>query len=202
MNKLLLLVSIVITTSVFAQKIKIVSGNFEFLKDQTEVNVELKFDDLLLMKEKITETQYLENRKKEILENPKRGNDGWIKWNGEWERYKSTVYLDDFLKSVRSSRKIQFKKDAKTKYTLIIDAKWIFPGWHGGFVMQPAILTADVRFVETDNPTVILLEMNANEVVGKLPSGMSGDVMEYDRISAAYQRLGRLLLPEINKGIK
>jgi len=75
-------------------------------------------------------------------------------------------------------------------------------GGHGGFVMQPAILSADIKFVETANPTVTLLDISADEVVGKLPAGMSGDVMEYDRISAAYEKLGRILLREINKGTK
>lgn len=201
MKKLILILFVAITTTVFAQKLKIESGNFDFLKDQTNVNVELKFDNVLLLKEKMTEAQYLEKRKQDLLANPKRGNEGWKKWSSEWERYKS-VYLDDFLKALRSSKKVEFKRETESKYTLFVDAKWISPGWHGGFVMQPAILSANLRFVETSNPTVALLEISADEVVGKLPAGMSGDVMEYDRISAAYEKLGRLLLREINKGTK
>ncbi|UQB67651.1 hypothetical protein [Epilithonimonas zeae] len=201
MKKLLLILFVAVTTTVFSQKLKIESGNFDFLKDQTQVDVELKFDNVLILKEKLTEAQYLEKRKQDLLANPKRGNDGWKKWSGEWERYKS-VYLDDFLKALKGSKKVEFKKDIEAKYTLVVDAKWISPGWHGGFVMQPAILSADIKFVETANPTVALLYISADEVVGKLPAGMSGDVMEYDRISAAYEKLGRLLLREINKGTK
>ncbi|WP_156907085.1 hypothetical protein [Epilithonimonas caeni] len=201
MKKILLMFFVAITTTVFAQKLKIESGNFDFLKDQTQVSVELKFDNVLFLKEKMTESQYLENRKQELLSNPKRSEAGWKKWSDEWEKYKS-VYLDDFLKALNNSKKIEFKKDINSKYNLVVDAKWISPGWHGGFVMQPAILSANIRFVETDNPAVTLLDISANEVVGKLPAGMSGDVMEYDRISAAYEKLGRLLLREINKEIK
>ena len=72
MNKLLLLVFLVFTTMTFAQKLKVVSGNFDFLKDQTEVNVELTFDSLLLMKENITEAEYLNKRKNDLLVNPKK----------------------------------------------------------------------------------------------------------------------------------
>lgn len=202
MKKLLLLVFLSFTTMTFAQKMKIVSGNFDFLKDQSEVNVELKFNNVLLMKENISEAQYLENRKKDVLANPKRGEKAWEKWSGEWERYKSTVYLEDFLKALNNSKKIEFKKDAPSKYTLFVDTKWIFPGWHGGFVIQPAIMSATMRFAETANPTKTLLEISTNEVAGKVPTGMSSDVMEYERISSAYEKTGRLLLREINKGIK
>lgn len=202
MKKLLLLVLLMFTTFAFAQKMKIVSGNFDFLKNESEVNVELKFDNVLLMKENITEAQYLENRKKDVLANPKRGKEGWEKWSGEWERYKSTVYLEDFLKELNNSKKIEFKNGAQLKYTLFVDAKWIFPGWHGGFVIQPAVISATIRFAETANPTITLLEISVNEVAGKVPTGMSSDVMEYERISSAYEKIGRLLLREINKGIK
>jgi len=202
MKKLLLLVVLIFTTMTFAQKLKVVSGNFDFLKDQTEVNIELKFDNVLITSDRITESQYLEDRKKDVLANPKRGKAGWEKWSGEWERYKSEVYLADVLKSLSRTKNLVFNKGLNSKYTLLIDAKWIHPGWHGGLIMQPAILSADIRFVETSKPSVTLLEMSATEVAGKMPSGMSGDVMEYDRISSAYERLGRLLSREISKGIK
>ena len=202
MKKLFLILFVSITTITSAQKMGVVSGNFNFLKDQKEVNVELKFDNVLLMKEKITESQYLENRKEDVLANPKRGEEGWKKWSGEWERYKSSVYLEDFLKALNNSKKIEFKRDAQAKYTLIVDTKWVFPGWHGGFVIQPAIMSATMRFVETANPTMTLLEISANEVTGKVPTGMSSDVMEYERISSAYEKIGRLLLKQINKGNK
>lgn len=186
----------------FAQKLKVVSGNFDFLKDQSEVNIELKFAKVLVTSDRINESQYLENRKNDVLANPKRGKEAWAKWNGEWERYKNEVYLADILKSLNRSKNIVFDKGLGSKYTLIVDSKWISPGWHGGLIMQPAIVSADIRFVETTNPSVTLLEISAAEVAGKMPSGMGGDVMEYDRISSAYERLGRLLSREISKGMK
>ncbi len=63
----------VISTFAMAQKMKIVSGNFDFLKDQTEVNVELIFDkNVIFQAENLTEVQYLENRKNDVLANPKK----------------------------------------------------------------------------------------------------------------------------------
>ncbi|MCJ8154466.1 hypothetical protein MKJ01_11900 [Chryseobacterium sp. SSA4.19] len=77
MKKLFLLFSLIIALALNAQRIVIKSGSFSVLKDQTEVNVEFKFDNVLMMKENITEEQYLENRKKDVLANPKRGEAGW-----------------------------------------------------------------------------------------------------------------------------
>ncbi|AZA78324.1 hypothetical protein EG347_12795 [Chryseobacterium sp. G0186] len=81
MKKLVLLVLMVMATTIFGQeRMRVTAGSLGVLKDQTEVNVELTFENVLLMKENITETQYLENRKKQVLDNPKRGEEAWKQW--------------------------------------------------------------------------------------------------------------------------
>ena len=47
---------------------EVVKGDFGFLKDQKEVNVEFDYSKMTLMKEKFTETQYVTNRTKELNE--------------------------------------------------------------------------------------------------------------------------------------
>lgn len=202
MKKLLLLVFLVFTTMIFAQKLKVVSGNFDFLKDQTEVNVELTFDSLLLMKENITEAEYLNKRKNDLLVNPKRGVKAWEKWNSEWEYYKTSVYPEKVLNALNNSRKIIFGRNVKTKYTLIVDGRWVNPGWQAGVITQPAILNTYIKFVETDNPSKVLMTLSSIEIQGKSTSGSKDFIMEYERISSAYERTGRLLLRELNKGTK
>jgi len=68
MKKLLLILFVGITTTVFAQnQLNFEFGTFDFLKDQTEVNVQLKFENVLFQADNFTEAQYLERRKTEIL---------------------------------------------------------------------------------------------------------------------------------------
>ena len=64
MKKLFLLLFMAIATTTFAQnQINFVQGNFDFLKGQTEVNVQLKFDNAVYQEKNFTEAQYIENRK-------------------------------------------------------------------------------------------------------------------------------------------
>ena len=203
MKKLFLLVFMVImTNAAFGQeKMNLVSGGFEVLKDQTEVNVELKFEDVLFMKENITETQYLENRKKQVLDNPKRGEKAWNMWITEWERYKKEEYINYFTKGLNKTYKeILFKKDSSAKYTLLLETKWIFPGWHAGLTMMTSEISGTIKLVETNNHSVVLAEVELN----KFDRFVNNDeiVMEYGRIAGAYESAGRYLGKKIKKSLK
>lgn len=193
---------VIMTTAAFGQeKMNLVSGGFEVLKDQTEVNVELTFEDVLFMKENITETQYLENRKKQVLDNPKRGEKAWNMWITEWERYKKEEYINYFTKGLNKTYKdILFKKDSSAKYTLLLETKWIFPGWHAGLTMMTSEISGTVKLVETNNHSVVLAEVELN----KFDRFVNNDevVMEYGRIAGAYESAGRYLGKKIKKSLK
>lgn len=200
MRKLLLLLFMVMGVVAFAQdQINIESGNFDFLKDQTEVNVQVKFENVAFQVENYTEAQYLEKRKAETV--AKKGEEAWGKWIGEWDKFKSTEYLEYFLKGInRKSKKIAFKKDTHAKYTLIVDAKWIYAGWHGGLIGQEAKLTSDLTFVETDNPSNVVMKLKGDKVLGKPQN--KDFVMEYGRIAGAYEQTGKYLGKKIKEVIK
>lgn len=184
-----------------AQKMTVTSGNLNVLKDQTEVNVELRFDNVSMMKENFTEAQYLENRKKDLLANPKRGEAGWQKWNGEWQRYKNEEYINYFAKGLNKSyKKIAFKKESSAKYTLLLETNWVFPGWHGGMVVMTAEISGKIKLVETDNPSVILAEVDLNKFDRYVNN--KEFVMEYGRVAGAYESIGRYLGREIKKALK
>lgn len=202
MKKLLLLVFVAIMTTAFGQeKMKLVAGSLGVLKDQTEVNVEVKFENVLFMKENITETQYLENRKKQVLDNPKRGEEAWKKWIEEWEKYKKEYYVDYFAKGLNKTYKnISFKKDAAAKYTLRLETNWIFPGWHAGITAMTAEISGKIKLVETDNPSVVLAEVELNKFDKFVQN--KEFVMEYGRIASAYDSAGRYLGREIKKSLK
>jgi len=109
--------------------------------------------------------------------------------------------LDYFLKGVNGwSKKIAFKKNVNTKYTLIIDTKWVYAGWHAGLVAQEGKLTADLIFVETDNPSKVLMKLQAAQILGKQSN--KHFTMEYGRIAAAYEVTGKQLGKALRKEIK
>jgi hypothetical protein len=195
MKKLFLLLFVAITATTFAQdKINIESGNFDFLKDQTEVNVQFKFENPLFQADNYTEAQYLERRKTETL--AKKGAESWKEWDEEWQKHKESVFFDKFIEGVNGkAKKIKFSKGTSAKYTLILDTKWIYAGWTG-FVTQPAKLSSEMIFVETENPSKVLTKVQGDKIEGV---GSKGSYrMEYERISAAYEKTGK----ELGKAIK
>lgn len=201
MKKLFLMLFMAIAISAFAQnQINFESGNFDFLKDQTEVNVKLKFDNATYQEKNFTEAQYIENRKADIT--AKKNEKVWENWIYQWDRFKSTEYLEYFFKGINSkSKKITFRNDIKAKYTLIVDAKWIYAGWYGGMIgSQEAKLTANLTFVETDNPSNVVMRLQADKIGGKQ---MNRDFnWEYGRIAAAYEVTGKKLGKEIKDALK
>ncbi|MDW9381995.1 hypothetical protein [Chryseobacterium sp. JV558] len=202
MKKLLLITLLIMMTMAFGQeKMKLTSGDFKALKDQKEVNVELRFDNVLFMKENFTEAQYLENRKEDVLANPKRGKEGWKKWIGEWERYKKEEYINYFTKGLGKYYKdVTFKKDGSAQYTLIVDTKWLSPGWHGGMIVMEAQVSGTIKLVEAGNPSVVLAEVELNQFDKFIQS--KEEVMEYGRIATVYESAGRYLGKEIKKSMK
>ena len=200
MKKLLLLVVLMFTTFTFAQnQLNFEFGTFDFLKDQTEVNVQLKFDNVLFQADNFTEAQYLERRKAETL--AKKNAMAWQKWEEAWGNFKNTEYLNYFLKGLNGwSKKVAFKKDINSKYTLIVDTKWVYAGWHAGLVAQEGKLTSDLIFVETDNPSKVVMKLQGSELIGKKTN--KEFTMEYGRIAGAYEVTGKELGKTIRKVIK
>lgn len=200
MKKLLLLVVLMFSTFTFAQnQLNFESGSFDFLKDQTEVNVQLKFHNVLFQAENYTEAQYLEKRKAETL--AKKNAEAWTKWSESWQTYKDAEYLNYFLKGVNGwSKQVVFKKDVKPKYTLIIDTKWVYAGWHAGLVAQEGKLTSDLIFVETENPSKVVMKIQGDAILGKKTN--KDFTMEYGRIAAAYEVTGKLVGKALKKVVR
>lgn len=201
MKKLLLMLFVSIAMIANGQNFKLASGSLAALKDQTEVNVELNFDNVLMMKENITEAQYLENRKNDLLANPKRGEAGWKKWSGEWEKYKKEEYIQYFLKGLNKSyKKIKFDTGNSAKYTIVFDTKWVFPGWHAGLVAMTAEMSGTIKLVETSNPSNVLAVIEL-EKFDKFVKNKE-IVMEYGRIAAAYESAAKYVVKEMKKSFR
>ncbi|WP_312991143.1 hypothetical protein [Chryseobacterium flavum] len=201
MKKLTLLLFIAISSFAFSQGMKIISGNFDFLKDQAEVNTEVKSDHVLFYVENMSEEQYLEKRKKEVLGNPKKTQQDWDKWINEWNSHKANIYAEKVITGFNEkSKKIKLNKGIVSKYTLIVDTKWIYPGWHGGMLIQPAKLTTDLKFIETENPSHVVLHLEASGVQG---NGSSAELyMEYGRIAASFKKTGKDLGKKVKEALK
>ena len=198
MKKIFLFLFFAVSTTVFAQnKLTVESGNLNVLKDQTEVNVQRIYGEPLFQAENLTETDYLNKRHQETV--AKKGEAAWKTWIDFWEQHVETIWTEKFIEGLNKSKKIKFSQNVETKYTLIIQPKWMYAGWQG-FVTQPGKLSADITIVETANPSNILATIKADKIEGigsKVDYGM-----EYGRISAAYEKTGKEFAKELKKALK
>lgn len=195
--KLLFAVLAAFVATASAQKMKVESGDFSFLKGQTELKVVMDYSQATFYKEKMNENEYIAKRTKEIGDD--KGKKEAEKWVIDWEHSKNNSFVDKFLSSMNKNMKIKASEDANSKYTLIVETVWIYPGWFAAVMKQPAKVTTRLKFVETANPSNVLLVINSKEAPGDNYVGVANN---NDRIAEGYAKTGKSLAKLISKKTK
>ena len=165
----MMLAGLFVSCTMMSQDMEVVKGDFGFLKDQKEVNVEFDYSKMTLMKEKKAEAQYVEDRAKELNEKNKGTGDIWKK---KWNPSKELIWNPKFLELInvvfsKGDKEVSFQEGLNTaKYTLIVETVWIYPGWDAGIMKQPAKVSTNLKFVETANKSNVLLEISSENAPG------------------------------------
>ncbi|QOR73401.1 hypothetical protein IMZ16_07645 [Cruoricaptor ignavus] len=195
MKKLVLFFALLLSVAVFGQKLRLVSGNLDFLKDVQELNVEFDFSEVAFYKENISESQYIERRKKEISQNKNEAE--FERWEKDWRRTKSVQIPEKFLASFNKyQKKMKADTGVKSKYTLKVKTTWIYPGWFAGVMSQPSKVSTLHQFVETANPSKVLAEIECQNALGDNYVGLPNN---NDRIAEAYAKTSKELVQFIAK---
>lgn len=193
MKKLLVVFGLTFAFGLTAQDVKVKSGSYDFLKGVNELNVEFDYSNLEMMKEHSSESEYVENRKKELNEKEAGVGD---RWEREWNASKEHIWQPKFLKLVNevvSKKNKEFNADedlSSAKYTLIVEVKWIYPGWDVYVSKKPAKLTTVLKFVETANRDNILLELKSIDAPG---SQFGAEFSNETRIGESFAKTGKTL---------
>lgn len=166
--KKLLFALFLISGTAFAQDMNVTKGNFEFLKDQKEINTEFDYSNFTMMKENKSEEQYIEEHKAD-LDKKAKGNGNL--WQKRWVVTKEQIWTPKFLEIgnivlSKAGKDLNFQEGLQTPYTLIVQTVWIYPGWDAGIMKQPAKVTTNLKFVETANKSNVLLEITSEESPG------------------------------------
>ncbi|MQP25702.1 hypothetical protein GFJ94_11570 [Flavobacterium sp. LMO8] len=185
-----------------AQKVKIEKGDFKFLAGQTEVNVEFDYSNLKLMKENLTESQYVAERTAELNKKAKGNGDSWAK---KWEASKQLAWQPKFTELVnvvlsKKKKNISFQEGLSTaKYTLIVDVVWMYPGYNVVMAKKGAKVTTVLKFVETANKSNVLAEISSENAPGDV---FGGSFSNEDRIREGFAKTGKTLAGLILKDLK
>lgn len=187
-----LIIALVIVAFSYGQKMKVVNGGFDFIKDQKEINVEFVYDNLTLYKDNRTNEQYVKERTAELEEKSRGKGDAWAK---KWDSSKELIYQPKFLELVNNylnKKKGVYMAEnlADAKYTLIVDVAWIYPGYNVGVMRKGAKLSTNLTFVETANKENVLLEITAKNAPG---DRYGGSFSNEDRIGEGFAKTGKTL---------
>ncbi|MFC0345627.1 hypothetical protein [Epilithonimonas hispanica] len=199
MKKLLLLGLVSVSTFVMSQKMKVISGNFDFLKGQKELNLQMDYSQMKFYKENMDESDYIAKQEKDIQKANKNPEE-FTKWKKDWEYSKNTQFVDKFLASMNKNTDIKTSvNNKKAKYTLVAQTVWIYPGWFAGVMNQPSKVSMNLKFVETSNPSNVLLEIDSKNAPGDNFVGLPNN---NDRISEGYAKTAKTLANMIDKKVK
>lgn len=200
MKKLFLLGLIAVSTLGIAQKLKIEKGDLSFLKGQSIVNVVFDYSDLKLLKDNMTETQYIEKHSAELNAKVDGNGDSWKK---QWETSKENIWKPKFLSIAntvltKEKNPLRFKEGVDSPYTLEVKVRWIYPGWDAGIMKQPAKVSTQLIFIDSQTKNVVC-EISSQEAPGDQWGNNFSN--EY-RVGEGFAKTGKSLSQKIVKEVK
>lgn len=196
--KKLLFTLFLVSGMAFSQDMEVLQGNFAFLKDQKEINVEFDYSNFTMMKEKKSEAQYIAERAADLDEKAKGNGNIWKK---KWVSAKESIWTPKFLEIAnvvfaKEKKEVNFQEGLNTPYTLIVQTIWLYPGWDAGIMKQQAKVTTNLKFVETANKSNVLLEINSDEAPG---DQWGNNYSNESRIGEGYAKTAKSLAKMILK---
>lgn len=183
-----LLATTIVTCNVSAQKIKVVEGNLDALKNETNINTEFTYDDLKVGK--MSEADYIAKKRGEVEKKEAGKGDQWEK---AWKEDRKNHYEPQFNNLFTKEGK--FNIDLKAKYTIIIHTTFIEPGYNIGISKKNAYIDAEAIVVETANKSKVIAKVTIHNAPGRTFWG--GDFDSGIRIGEAYAKAGKELAQKI-----
>jgi len=181
--------------------IKLQSGSLDFLRGETQVNVEYSYENMRVGKF-AREQDYIDQKVADY--NKKEAGRGdswrrtWVEDRGQRYQPKFEELINKYLADRKSSLKFGSFKDAK--YTLILKTTFTEPGWNAFVMRSPALIDAQAVFVETGNRANPLATITITKSPGR-------DVQGYDydtgvRVQESYAKAGKELGVFLAKKVK
>lgn len=189
-----------VSTFTLAQKFKIQSGDAKFLKGTEVVNVVFDYSELKLMKENFTEEEYIPKRIDELNKKTEGSGDLWKK---QWERSKEELWNPKFImlfNKIFSKENIntKLKENTQSPYTLVVKVKWIYPGWDAGIMKQPAKVTTQLTFIESDTKKVLCDIESVDAPGDQWGSNFNNET----RVGEGFAKTGKTLAQRIERYVK
>jgi len=189
---------LLVSTLVYAQKMKVVKGNFDFIESNQSINVEFDYSNMKINKDNLSDEAYIKER---IIDLEEKGKGKGKAWKKQWIASRELIFAPKFLelmnRDLAEKKGMSFEEElTDAKYTLIVEVVWVYPGWNAGVMKQPAKLTTLLKFVETENRDNVLLEITSKNAPG---NKFGGTFSNEDRIGEGFAKTGKTLYKLIMK---
>lgn len=180
---------VLIGFSSFAQKIKVTSGDLDFLKGQTAIHVEYDYDNMGVGKFD-KEEDYI-NEKVEDYNKKEAGRGD--KWRESWvadreERFQPK--FEELLNKNLEKSNVKVGEFPDAAYTMLVKTTYTEPGFNVGVVRKNAYTDYEVVFIENETQ-----EELATMTIVKSP-GLGAMGYDFDsglRIQESYAKAGKEL---------
>lgn len=186
-------------------QVRMQSGSFEFLKQQKTVNVEYDYEGMRVgkyNKKSVSEQEYVD--KKVAARNQKVPGSGDA-WRKAWVNDRTARFQPKFEELLtkrcrEGNNQIEFGSHRDAPYTLVLKTQYLEPGYNVGISAQPALLTADAVFVETQNRANRVAAVSMVNMIGRDAMGFDFDAAW--RMQESYAKGGKELGNLIKKKVK
>jgi hypothetical protein len=201
-KRILILASLLLTVNTsFAAMVKLTSGSLDVLKQETAVNVLYSYEGMGVGKSG-SEKDYVDKKVAELNQKEVGRGD---KWRQAWVDDRANRFqpkFENLLNKQLSGAKnpLTFGAHPDAKYTLILKTTFTEPGWNVAIARRPALISATVLLVETQNQTNPIATLTITKA-----TGMDAWGVDYDtgyRLQESYAKAGKELGILIRKKIK
>ncbi len=185
------------TTIMFAQKAKVSEGSFSNLKGISEFNLEFDYSNLEIPKYDSEEEFLKDKMKKRDDKEPGTGQ----KFKDSWFADRENKYEPKFIESFNKRGDIKVDRDLDAaEYTMKIHTTALYAGYNVGVSRKNAWINAEITVYKNDNPDKAILKVKYTKAEG-------GGAMGYDydsgyRISESYAKLAKTFAKTVIKKAK
>ena len=201
MKKQLTIVLVLLcTTFMFAQKAKITEGNFKNLKGITEFNLEFDYTDVQIPKYDSEEDFLKDKMAKRDEKEPGTGEVFKKSWFDDRDERYAPKFIESFNKRFDNGG-VKVDRDLDSaEYTIKVHTTLLYAGYNVGISRKNAKIDAIISVYKNDSPDKAILSVKYTNAEG-------GGAMGYDydsgyRISECYAKLAKTFAKTILKKAK
>lgn len=198
-NNIATIVALLCVSMLFAQKPKVLEGNWKALKGIEEFNLVFDYSDLEIPKYD-SEAEFLKDKMAK-REKKKAGAGEKFKksWFADREARYEPKFIESFNKRFKHGEVRVDRKLTNAAYTIKIHTVFMYAGYNVGVMRQNSKISAVLTVYKKSAPNDVLLAVQYKKVEGW---GFGNDYDSGYRISEAYAKLAKVFAANLKKKAK